>query len=370
MAAVSEHTSGKRLVLAPREALVAGGPAEECEQRMQALLRSGYRQIVVDLSQVPTVDSAGIRTLVRCHTTAQRMDASFALVRPNARVRSMLELAHLGSVFTIHESLEAARARQWPWGTIRFVIGGAFVCLALWWAGREWPQVAAPTVSGDTGGLVTGESPPVVQHPFVEVSKLVAAAFIGLLVTGVQRRLRREKPFTQAMEHAQVLLCVSGAAIMMIIGNSLARAFGIAGAASIIRFRTPVEDPKDITILFLLMALGMASGLGLFAVAGLGTAFLCVLLAVLDYVGARQPRVMMVEIEAKGREFPVAHVQSVFARNRVVFEPREISQGDEAVIEYHTTMDPGVSLEDLSAQLMAGDAGVQSVSWKPPKRSD
>ena len=64
------------------------------------------------------------------------------------------------------------------------------------------------------------------------------------------------------MEQAQTLLCVSGAMMMIIIGNSLARAFGIAGAASIIRFRTPVDDPKDVTILFLLMGLGMSSGLG------------------------------------------------------------------------------------------------------------
>ena len=71
-----------------------------------------------------------------------------------------------------------------------------------------------------------------------------------------------------------MLLCMSGALMMIIIGNSLARAFGIAGAASIIRFRTPVDDPKDVTILFLLMGLGMSAGLGAFAVAGLGTAFL------------------------------------------------------------------------------------------------
>ena len=93
------------------------------------------------------------------------------------------------------------------------------------------------------------------------------------------------------MEQAQTLLCVSGAMMMIIIGNNLARAFGIAGAASIIRFRTPVDDPKDVTILFLLMGLGMSTGLGQFAVAGLGTAFLCVALLAarpdVDAEGAR-----------------------------------------------------------------------------------
>ena len=43
---------------------------------------------------------------------------------------------------------------------------------------------------------------------------------------------------------------------------------------------------------------------------------------------------MMVEVEADGREFPTAHVQSVFARNGVIFEPREVSQGKAVTVRY------------------------------------
>ena len=112
------------------------------------------------------------------------------------------------------------------------------------------------------------------SHPFFELAKLVASAVIGMLVTVVHRQYRADRTPNPTMDQAQVLLCISGALMMIIIGNSLARAFGIAGAASIIRFRTPVEDPKDITVLFLLMGLGMATGLGAFALAGMGAAFL------------------------------------------------------------------------------------------------
>jgi hypothetical protein len=172
------------------------------------------------------------------------------------------------------------------------------------------------------------------------------------------------------MEQAQVLLCVSGAVVMIIIGNSIARAFGIAGAASIIRFRTPVEDPKDITILFLLMGLGMAAGLGAFAVAGLATAFLCTLLLALDWMPSDQrPREMVVELVAEGRDFPVVHVESVFARNGIIYEPRDVSQGREAAVKYHVSLDRRLSLEDLSAQLSSGAATLRSVVWKNPKKS-
>jgi hypothetical protein len=190
-----------------------------------------------------------------------------------------------------------------------------------------------------------------------------------MLVTIVQRHYRSDRISNPTLEQAQVLLCVAGALIMMIIGSSLARAFGIAGAASIIRFRTPVEDPRDITVLFILMALGMAAGLGGFAVAGLGTLFLCAMFPVLSAFAADKPRQMMVEIVAIGRDFPSSHVQTVFAVNHVVFEPREIEQGDEATVRYLTTLPPHDSLEDLSHQLMDdGKAGIKHVSWSPPKR--
>lgn len=372
--AVAEQAVGDRLVLSPQEALIAGGAAEEFERRVQALFRQGYRHIVTDLRKVPYLDSAGIRALVRGYTTSQRLGGSFKLAGPNARVRGILEVAHLENVFGVFESVEQARAREVPWQTIRIGIAGAVLCGALVWSGLRWP---VELVGVDVGVSTefpaqAGSLPSVPRHvfqPFLELIKLVVAALIGLLVTAIHRPSYRDRPLSRSMEQAQTLLCVSGAMMMIIIGNSLARAFGIAGAASIIRFRTPVEDPKDVTILFLLMGLGMSSGLGAFAVAGLGTAFLCIFLLILDKVREQKPRAMMVEVLAEGREFPTDHVQGIFARNKIVFEPREISQGDEVIVKYHAYLDPGTSLEDLSAQLMAeGKAGVKSVAWEHAKK--
>ena len=83
---------------------------------------------------------------------------------------------------------------------------------------------------------------------FIEATRLLVAASIGALVVAVQRWTRRGRPLTRSMEQAHVLLCLAGALMMLIVGDSVARAFGIAGAAAIIRFRTPIEDPRDITV--------------------------------------------------------------------------------------------------------------------------
>jgi len=369
---IGEKGGRKRLVLSPQEPLVAGGPAEDLEERIQDLLRHGFRHFVIDLRGVPDLDASGLRALVRGYTSAQRLGGSFRLVGPTLAVRSTLGQARLDNVFEVHSSLEEAQARQWPWDTIATVSVGAALFLLLVWVSVRWshlltspelpPALGIPGVPEARGGAQ------LTVHPFMELFKLVFAGLIGILVTAVHKHYHRDKPLTRSLEQAQVLLCVSGALMMIIIGNSIARAFGIAGAASIIRFRTPVEDPKDTTILFLLVALGMSCGVGALAVAGLGTVFLIIFLAVLNRIGREKPRTMFISLLSDAREFPTAHVQSVFARYRILFEPREISQGKEAAVKYHVTLNPETSLEDLSSQLMGdGSTGIKSVAWKVEK---
>ena len=368
---VSERASRGWLVLTPRENLVFGGPAENFELLVQRLFRQGHRLLVADLDGITLIDSAGVRALVRAHTTAQRAGGHFRVTNLSPRVREVLALAHLDEVLEVAASVDQACHQPFDWrNTALFgAVLAASVALVLlgwfWSAGRPADATVLP-------GVVPEAPYPRARFlgPFTELIELVAALTIGFLVTAVHKRQLRDRQMTRSMEQAQVLLCVSGAMMMIIIGNSLARAFGIAGAAGIIRFRTPVEDPKDVTILFLLMGLGMACGMGALSVAGLGMLFLCAALLLLDHAVATKPRVMHVEITAKGHEFPLTHVFSVLTRYAISYEPREVSQeGDETVISYTTALPPGTPIEEISAALVAdGKAGVYSVQWEAPKK--
>jgi hypothetical protein len=207
------------------------------------------------------------------------------------------------------------------------------------------------------------------QQILAEALKLLSAAAIGLLVTVVQRRTRRDQPLPRSMDEAHVLLSVAGALTMMIIGGSVAHAFGIAGAASIIRFRTAVEDPRDVTVLFLMVALGMAAGLGLASVAFAGTVLVCGFLVAAGRVKEDQRRAMKVALVADGPEFPAAHVSRVFAEHHVVIAPLEISAGAQTTVRYRALLDSRASVEELSARLMQGGAvGLKSVSWETSKK--
>ncbi|HEX8028480.1 MAG TPA: STAS domain-containing protein [Vicinamibacterales bacterium] len=357
--------------MSPQEALVAGGPAEELERRIQDVFKHGYEHVVIDLRGVPNADSAGIRALVRGHTSAQRLNRRFTLVSPNAKVRELLELSLLTRVLEVVDTMVDAKTKTVAWdrvwaGVAVALVGAALVGIGVKWPGLGLADSSSSVIPGVTDAVSSGLA---MSHPFFELAKLITAAVIGMLVTVVHRQYRHERTSNPALDQAQVLLCISGAIMMIIIGNSVARAFGIAGAASIIRFRTPVEDARDITILFILMGLGMAAGLGALAVAGLGTLFLCAMIPILNVFSSERPRQMLVEIVAEERNFPTAHVHHVFAVNAILFEPREVSQGDEATAKYLTTLKPTDSLEDLSAQLMGdGKKGIKNVSWSPPKR--
>ena len=83
------------------------------------------------------------------------------------------------------------------------------------------------------------------------------------------RPKRRGTPTrTPAVVQTQIILTVVGALIMLVVGSSLARAFGIVGAASLIRYRSKIDDPKDAGVMLCGLAVGLASGVGLYGAGG------------------------------------------------------------------------------------------------------
>ncbi len=92
-----------------------------------------------------------------------------------------------------------------------------------------------------------------------------------------------------SMIQTQVMLCVAGSLIWIVVGNNIVRAFGLAGALGLIRYRTVMKDPKDTTIVLLSMIVGMACGLGQYLMASLSSILICLVLAGL-WIGAKEKR--------------------------------------------------------------------------------
>ena len=102
------------------------------------------------------------------------------------------------------------------------------------------------------------------------VLKVLLAFVLGVVVANVYRWSHAEiaeKSFTDTL----IILAMIVAVVMVVIGDSVARAFSLVGALSIIRFRSAVQDPRDIAFVFLALAVGMAVGAGDPALAIIGT---------------------------------------------------------------------------------------------------
>ena len=91
----------------------------------------------------------------------------------------------------------------------------------------------------------------------------LAGQAVGWFYSWSHGVLSYSQNFVQSLVMLSMIVCV----IMGVVGDSLARAFGLAAALAIVRFRTPVKDARDTTFLFLAVATGMAAGAGQLSIA-------------------------------------------------------------------------------------------------------
>lgn len=105
------------------------------------------------------------------------------------------------------------------------------------------------------------------------VGALGFAMFGSLLLmlptSWVYMSTRRRKGFDQHVVHTMVLLAVSVAGVVMIVQNSLALAFGLAGIVAAVRFRSTLADSQDTLFIFLAIGVGLAAGVEALAAAAL-----------------------------------------------------------------------------------------------------
>jgi len=117
---------------------------------------------------------------------------------------------------------------------------------------------------------------------------------------------------------AQTLIATAGAVMVVVIGDSPARAFGLVGLGSFIRFRSGISDPRDAAVMFVMIGIGMACGLGLFAMAAGSTLFICLILTYFDATRHRLTKRTLVTINAEDASYVRKRVEAIFPGVRIV----------------------------------------------------
>lgn len=195
--------------------------------------------------------------------------------------------------------------------------------------------------------------------------RFALAAFLASLLAFRPRRGARNPYVAQT----QILMAVVAGAMMMVVGDSAARAFGIFAAASLVRFRTNIRDPKETTVLLVCLGVGLASGVGRWDMAVILTLFVLIALSVLEYFERFQVfRSMEIKVQTRSVDKTDDVLKRIFDRHKFEYELRELNREDEedplGTVVYLVNVDPVMSTSKLSDEILSEDRdNVDSVEW-------
>ncbi|MFC1485664.1 DUF4956 domain-containing protein [Candidatus Latescibacterota bacterium] len=118
---------------------------------------------------------------------------------------------------------------------------------------------------------------------------LTVALVCGLFIGAIYRLSYRGTSYSVSYVQSLVAFTMITTIVIMVIGNNLARAFGLVGSMSIVRFRMAIKDARDIVFIFLALSVGMACGVGQHAVAVVATLYISLIILTLSNVGFAAP---------------------------------------------------------------------------------
>ena len=195
--------------------------------------------------------------------------------------------------------------------------------------------------------------------------RLPTAALLSAILAFRPRR--RGTPARQApVIQTQIVLALVGAMVMLVVGASLARAFGIVGAASLIRYRSKIGDPKDAVVMLSTLSIGLASGVGLYLFAIFATIFVLGVLLVVESIDPEPYLLFDLAITAKDSASLKELIEGVLRRRRIPFELRSTSAEG---ICYEVKLPLATHTDKVSEALMSLKT-TQSVNVKWEQKKD
>jgi uncharacterized membrane protein YhiD involved in acid resistance len=203
--------------------------------------------------------------------------------------------------------------------------------------------------------------------------RLLFAAILGAALAFRPRKRILALKRNPYVSQTQILLAIVAAALMIIVGDNAARAFGIFAAVSLVRFRTNIRDPKEITVLLISLALGLASGVGRWDLAIVLAVFSLIVLYLLEWREPQQVfRSMEVKISTRNVVATQQTLRTIFKKHGFDAElrtlDRDVTEESPGSIVFAVDISPVVSTDELSEEILRLDgANVEAIEWDQKK---
>ncbi len=173
---------------------------------------------------------------------------------------------------------------------------------------------------------------------------LFIAFLCGLVIAQTYKMTFGGASYSKSISNSLVVLAMITTVVIIVIGNNLARAFGLVGAMSIIRFRTAVKDPMDIVFIFFSLSIGLAAGVGLAQIAIIGTLSISAVLLVMSKAGygsgGRDENLLQFAFSGdhNGNEPPYLKTIQTFCRSYTMINVRSLGSDKQYEISYYVTL--------------------------------
>lgn len=203
-------------------------------------------------------------------------------------------------------------------------------------------------------------------------------ALAALLAAFLAFRPRRALPIHNRnpyVTQTHILLAVVATALMMIVADNAVRAFGIFAAASLVRFRTNIRDPKEITVLLVNLGIGLAAGVGRWELAVVLSLFVFLLLQLMEHFeSGHMLRAMELRVKTHDVDATDQVLRTMFERNHLRIEVRTINMEDGThplgKIVYRMDVSPAFSTDQWAEEILSSDpANIDSIEWHQKKAS-
>jgi len=180
---------------------------------------------------------------------------------------------------------------------------------------------------------------------------LASASFLNIILAKFYTMTHGGYSYSRSFVQSIVLVGVTIALIMIIIGSNIARAFALVGAMSIVRFRNPIKDSRDLVFIFAAIAVGMACGTRFYQFAALFVLAYCLLLLSFKYFKfgdlAHLNYVIKLALDEKNRSDLTRVLTEMTAQHTIISveKMRRVNNHESVIVELE--LKPKVTHNDL-----------------------
>ena len=115
------------------------------------------------------------------------------------------------------------------------------------------------------------------------VISMILSLILTLILTETYKVTHRGTTYSQQLIFTMIIMSLSISVIMLIIGSNIARAFSLVGALSIVRFRNPIKESRDLAFIFVAVTIGMGCGTAFYMPTTVFTVIISIVLLIMHF---------------------------------------------------------------------------------------